>query len=191
MHTGVKDFVCINGVYRIPVLLDRCNGVLSAFLEADTGASSNLTEHIIFLEKGNRTSTSPSYAQLVSENIRDRRSVTGIVHLTAPTFLELNQGLVNALNGTRPYKFASFDFNRTMMKCLERGTLHYSVSGLLYIQTIMALMLLYVQVKKRRVIMSKGECLHAHAFACIDIYTYLHVKDFVLSNFILNTASYS
>ncbi|KAK3835982.1 MAG: hypothetical protein JOS17DRAFT_772373 [Linnemannia elongata] len=140
------DFVCINGVNRIPALLERCNGVLSAFLRADTGASSNLTEHIIYLEKGNRNGTGPAYVQSVPDNIRNRRSVTGIVYLTATTFLELNQALVTSLNGTRPFKIATFDFNRAMMRCMEKGTLHYSVSSLMYIQTIMAFMLIYIQL---------------------------------------------
>ncbi|KAF9290863.1 hypothetical protein BGZ88_007149 [Linnemannia elongata] len=143
---SVKDFVCINGVYRIPALLERCNGVLNAFLQANTGASSNLTEHIIYLEKGNRNGTGPAYAQSVPDNILNRRSVTGIVYLTATTFLELNQALVTSLNGTRPFKIASFDFNRPMMRCMDKGTLHYSVSSLMYIQTIMAFMLIYIQL---------------------------------------------
>lgn len=154
MHIGVKDFVCINGVHRIPALLERCNGVLSAFLQADTGASSNLTEHIIYLEKGNRNGTGPAYAQSVPDNIRNRRSVTGIVYLTATTFLDLNQALVTNLNGTRPFKIASFDFNRPMMRAMEKGDLHYAVSSLMYIQTIMAFMLIYIQVKKRHALMS-------------------------------------
>ncbi|KAF9902166.1 hypothetical protein EC991_005212 [Linnemannia zychae] len=141
----VKDFVCINGATRIPALLDRCNGVLSAFLTAETGASSNLTEHIIYLEKA-RNSTGSAYAQSVSDNIRNRRSVTGIVYLTVPTFMELNTALVANLNNTRPYKIASFDFDRNMMKCMEKGHLHYSVSGLMYVQTLMALLLLYIQL---------------------------------------------
>ncbi|KAF9930769.1 hypothetical protein FBU30_011305 [Linnemannia zychae] len=142
---GVKDFVCINGIYRIPALLDRCNGVLNAFVTADTGASSNLTEHMIYLEKS-RNITGSAYAQLVSDNIRERRSVTGIVYLTAPTFTDLNAALVANLNNTRPFKIASFDFNRAMMKDMDRGTLHYSTSSLMYIQTIMAVLLLYVQL---------------------------------------------
>ncbi|KAF9146887.1 hypothetical protein BGX30_005097 [Mortierella sp. GBA39] len=140
------DFVCINGVSRIPALLERCNGVLSAFLQADTGASSNLTEHTIYLEKGNRNGTGPAYAQSVPDNIRNRRSVTGIVYLTATTFMELNEALVTSLNGTRPFKIATFDFNRYMMKSMDKGSLHYSVSSLMYIQTTMAFMLIYIQL---------------------------------------------
>ncbi|KAF9147477.1 hypothetical protein BG015_010889 [Linnemannia schmuckeri] len=143
---SVKDFVCINGAHRIPALLERCNGVLSAFLQADTGASSNLTEHVIYLEKGNRNGTGPAYAQSVSDNIRDRRSVTGIVYLTATTFMELNLVLATNLNGTRPFKIASFDFNRPMLKSMDKGNLHYSISSLMYIQTIMAFLLIYIQL---------------------------------------------
>ncbi|KAG0374963.1 hypothetical protein BGX24_009710, partial [Mortierella sp. AD032] len=144
-HTGVKDFVCINGPSRIPTLLERCNGVLSAFLAADTGASSNLTEHIIYLEKS-RNSTGTAYAKSLANNVLDRRSVTGIVYLTVPTFMELNLALLTSLNNTRPFKVASFDFTRDMMKCMDKGNLHYSVSGLMYLQTFMAVLLLYIQL---------------------------------------------
>ncbi|KAF9104461.1 hypothetical protein BGX29_001831 [Mortierella sp. GBA35] len=141
------DFVCINGASRIPALLDRCNGVLSAFLSGRTGVrvSSNLTDHVIYLDKP-RNSTGPAYAQLIANNILSRHDVTGIVYLTVPTFMELNLSLLASLNNTRNFKVASFDFNRDMMNLMEKGNLHYSISSLMYVQTLMAALLLYIQL---------------------------------------------
>jgi hypothetical protein len=127
-------------------LLDRCNGVLSAFLAAETNASSNLTDHIIYLDKI-RDSSSPPHAESVSKDILDRPSVRGIVYLTTPAYVEINTDLLAKLNNTRAFRIASFDFDRNTMACMQKGHMHYSVSSLMYVQTFMALMLLYIQVR--------------------------------------------
>ncbi|KAI7818245.1 periplasmic binding protein-like I [Gamsiella multidivaricata] len=145
LKDGVKDFVCIDGPSRIPTLLDRCNGVLQAFLDADAKVSANLTDHVIYVEKS-RNSTTSTNAQSVAEVVLKQNAVTGIVFLTAPMYSGLSPSLMLALNNTRSYKVAAFDFNKDMAQAFERGVLHYSISSLLYLQTLIPILLLYVQL---------------------------------------------
>ncbi|KAG0343327.1 hypothetical protein BG004_005396 [Podila humilis] len=142
---GVKDFVCIMGTIKFPSLVDRCSGVLKAFQEANRRVSENITEHIIHLEKP-RNNTQSTSARVIATTIREMESVSGIVYLSASTFAEINAPLVAHLNNTRDFKFASFDFNRAMATALEAKTLHYSVSNLMYFQTLISILLLYVQL---------------------------------------------
>ncbi|KAF9980330.1 hypothetical protein BGZ65_005227, partial [Modicella reniformis] len=148
---GVKDFVCINGVIRIPTLLDRCSGVLKAFTEANLTVSSNLTDHVIYVDKSRDTSL-PTNVQDVAVTIRNRTSVTGIVYLSAPVFSELNTQLSSFLNNTRSFRFASFDFNKSMMRSFRKGLLHYSISSLIYMQTLIPILLLYLQLHLQEVV---------------------------------------
>ncbi|KAG0352818.1 hypothetical protein BG005_007801, partial [Podila minutissima] len=145
IKVDVKDFVCIMGTTKFPALVDRCSGVLKAFQEAGRGVSSNISEHIIHLEK-QRNGTQSTTPGSIATTIREMKGVTGIVYLTASTFEELGKPLNSLLNGTRDFKFASFDFNRAMMRPLELGTLHYSISSLMYLQTLLPILLLYIQL---------------------------------------------
>ncbi|KAG0077522.1 hypothetical protein BGZ92_001880 [Podila epicladia] len=133
------------GTTKFPALVNRCSGVLKAFQEADRGVPSNISEHIIHLEKL-RNGTQSTTAGSIATTIREMKGVTGVVYLTAPTFEELGKPLSSLLNGTRDFKFASFDFNRAMMQPLELGTLHYSISSLMYLQTLLPMLLLYIQL---------------------------------------------
>lgn len=144
----VKDFVCIMGTTKFPALVDRCSGVLKAFQEADRQVSSNVTEHIIHQEKP-RNGTQPTSPYALATTIREMKGVSGVVYLTAPTFTEIGEPLSSLLNNTRDFKFATFDFNSAMMGPLELGTLHYSISSLMYLQTLLPILLLYVQVSER------------------------------------------
>ncbi|KAF9918487.1 hypothetical protein BX616_008460 [Lobosporangium transversale] len=135
---GVKDFVCINGIYHLTALLDRCRGVLNAFLSAGRSISFNVADYMIYSDGINSTT--------VANTIRERSSVNGIVYLTAPVFSGLSSGVTYILNNTRSFKIAAFDFNKDMMNQLESGVLHYSVSSLLYLQTFIAYLLLNIQL---------------------------------------------
>jgi hypothetical protein len=75
------------------------------------------------------------------------KSVTGVVYLTAPVFIETSKALAVALNGTREFVYASFDFSPDMVPAFDVGILHYSVSSLLYLQTLIPILLLYIQVR--------------------------------------------
>ncbi|KAF9189347.1 hypothetical protein BGZ51_009661 [Haplosporangium sp. Z 767] len=146
IRDGVRDFVCINGINRVATLLDRCDGVLSAFVSAGTGVSSILTEHIIYQERFRNTTASDS-ANAIGKNILERDSVTGVVYLTGSTFLELGQRLEPLFNSSgRAFRTASFDFNRDLKVAMDSGTLNYSVSSLQHMQAMMAVILLYVQL---------------------------------------------
>ncbi|KAF9418280.1 hypothetical protein BGZ94_009733 [Podila epigama] len=145
INDGVRDFMCIMGSVHIPSLVDRCNGVLAAFQQADRRVSGNVTEHILHLEKS-RNNTQSTTARALALTIRERASVNGIVYLTAPCFEEIAGPMSVYLNDTRPFKFASFDFNRAMMQHLEEGLLDYSISSLMYFQTLIPILLLYVQL---------------------------------------------
>ncbi|KAG0337157.1 hypothetical protein BG000_005757 [Podila horticola] len=141
----VKDFVCIMGIIKFPALVDRCSGVLKAFQEADRQVSSNVTEHIIHQEKP-RNGTQPTSPYALATTIREMKGVNGVVYLTAPTFTEIGEPLSSLLNNSRDFKFATFDFNSAMMGPLELGTLHYSISSLMYLQTLLPILLLYIQL---------------------------------------------
>lgn len=143
---GVKDFVCIQGSVKIPTLLDRCNGVLKAFIDANMSVSPTLSDHVVRIEKP-LNSTIPTNIQSVADTIRSRSSVTGIVYLSAPVFNELGGQLSNLLNNTRSFRIATFDFNKSMMRAFDQGQLHYSISSLIYMQTLIAILLLYIQVR--------------------------------------------
>src|SRR5690554_3949700 len=128
-------------------LFDRCNGVLSAFLSADIDVSINVTSHIIY-QGTLRNNTASDPAVIVGKEILERRSVTGVVYLTGPTFLELGQRLEPVFNSSgRDFRTASFDFNRDLKVAMDNGTLNYSISGLQYMQAMMAVVLLYIQVR--------------------------------------------
>lgn len=143
---GVRDFVCINSHSRIPSLLDRCRGVAQAFSDAGVRISSNITERVIYLDKS-RNNTQPTTTQSVANTIRDMGDVTGVVYLTAPVFTELGLSLPMMLSNARVFKFAAFDFSANMMKPLDTGILHYAISNLNYLQTLLPILLLYVQVR--------------------------------------------
>ncbi|KAG0285552.1 hypothetical protein BGZ98_005462, partial [Dissophora globulifera] len=145
LQDGVKDFVCINGPDKIPTLLDRCKGVLDVFVDAGTGISSNMSSHVLYVEKS-RNSSVPMNAQSLSDTIRSRTTVTGIIYLTAPIFTEMGTQLTTMLNNTRPFKIVAFDFNKDMTRSFDQGLLHYSISSLMYIQTFLSILLLYVQL---------------------------------------------
>lgn len=93
----------------------------------------------------NTSLTTPS--QILKETILDMKSVTGIVYLTSPAFTDTSKALAIALNGTREFVYASFDFSSAMVTAFDAGTLHYSVSSMLYLQTLIPIILLYVQVR--------------------------------------------
>jgi hypothetical protein len=145
---GVRDFVCVHGIAKIPTLLDRCNGVLKALLDANASVSSDLLDHVLHIEKPANSTTSTNVLS-VAEAIRNRTSVTGIVYLSAPVFTEVGGQIFNYLNNTRSFKIANFDFHKSMMKYFDLNQLHYSTSGLIYLQTLISVLLLYIQVRCR------------------------------------------
>ncbi|KAG0269181.1 hypothetical protein DFQ27_004577 [Actinomortierella ambigua] len=106
-------------------------------------------DHIISLEK--RTANSTNVAS-VTERVLQRRDVSGIVYMTHSVFAELGDALPTTLNNTR-YRFAAYDYSRPMLSALNNGKLHYAISGLPYVQSVLAILLLYVQL-------NVGEKLH-------------------------------
>ncbi|KAF9286830.1 hypothetical protein BGZ68_002528 [Mortierella alpina] len=142
---GVKDFVCISGNVRIPALLQRCEGVLRAFRDAGTNIPADVGNRVIYVNKP-RNSTQPSATRQIADTIISRTDVTGIVYLTAPTFLDINPPLAALLTDVRQFKYAAFDFNPKMMRAFSTGALDYSTAGLIYLQTLLPILLLYVQL---------------------------------------------
>lgn len=130
---------------RIPSILDRCKGVARAFQDAGMQIPSNITKRIIYLDNS-RNNTQTATAQSVANAIRGMNDVTGVVYLTAPVFAEVGTSLPAMLNNSRSFKYAAFDLNDNMMKPLETGMLHYAISNLNYLQTLIPILLLYVQV---------------------------------------------
>ena len=100
-----------------------------------------------------RNTTLGNSIQTIRDTILDMKSVTGVVYLTSPVFTETSFNLARALNGTREFVYASFDFSSAMMPAFTTGTLHYSVSSMFYLQTLIPILLLYIQVRYQ---------LHAH-----------------------------
>ncbi|KAG0051950.1 hypothetical protein BGZ83_003169 [Gryganskiella cystojenkinii] len=145
IHDGVKDFICINGIVRIPTLLDRCRGVLQAFLDAGISIPSNITQRVIYTDRP-RNTTQPAFSQSVVDIIKDMKSVTGVVYLTSPAFMENHAQISLALNDSRQFKYAAFDFCQPMMRAIESGSLNYAISSLPYLQTLIPILLLYVQL---------------------------------------------
>ncbi|KAG0200231.1 hypothetical protein BGX28_006658 [Mortierella sp. GBA30] len=145
-EASVKDFVCINGGYRIDSLVDRCNGVLDAFTSVGSPVSTTVKDHMLYLEKmrnGTQIYNSVELAKIILE----RPSVTAIVYLTAAIYAEGSSVLETALNNSRSFKIASFDFNKLQAShMLNDGKLNYSVASLMYLQTLIPIMLLYIQL---------------------------------------------
>ncbi|KAG0075288.1 hypothetical protein BGZ90_010063, partial [Linnemannia elongata] len=140
-----EDFVCIGPSLKIPTMADRCGGVLQAFLDAGISLSSDVSTRMLHVDKPRNTTLGNSI-QTLRDTIVDMKSVTGVVYLTSPVFLETSFNLARALNGTREFVYASFDFSPAMMTAFTTGTLHYSISSMLYLQTLIPILLLYVQL---------------------------------------------
>ncbi|KAF9435263.1 hypothetical protein BGZ76_006600 [Entomortierella beljakovae] len=145
IHDGVNDFVCINGFYRIPALLDRCQGVLDSFVEAGEDVSRNISDHLIFTQSTRNNGTMTAISSIV-EAITNKKDVTGIVYLTSPIYTDLGPSVYKQLNNSRSFKFAAFDFNKDMMNNFSQNSLHYSISSLMYLQTLIPIILLFVQL---------------------------------------------
>ncbi|KAF9979400.1 hypothetical protein BGZ75_009751 [Mortierella antarctica] len=142
---GVKDFVCVSGSVRIPALLQRCEGVMRAFRDAGSHIPGDIRNRVIYVNRS-RNSTQPSATRQIADTIISRTDVTGIVYLTAPTFLDINPPLAALLMNVRKFKYAAFDFNPKMMRAFSTGSLDYSTAGLIYLQTLIPILLLYVQL---------------------------------------------
>ncbi|KAG0236597.1 hypothetical protein BGX31_003887 [Mortierella sp. GBA43] len=142
---GVRDFVCINGNIRIPSLLDRCRGVAQAFKDAAIRISPNITERVIYLDTP-RNNTQTATTQSVVDAIRRMKDVTGVVYLTSPVFTEVGTSLPAMLNNTKSFRFAAFDLSGNMVIPLDTGILHYAISNLNYLQTLIPILLLHVQL---------------------------------------------
>ncbi|KAF9903561.1 hypothetical protein EC991_003727 [Linnemannia zychae] len=145
IRQGVRDFVCIGSGFKIPTLTDRCQGVLKAFQDSGIRLSSDIQQRLLHLDK-TRNSTLAQSILALKDTILDMRSVTGVVYLTSPVFTETGAPLAYALNNTREFVYASFDFSSNMVQHFETGVLHYSVSSMLYLQTFIPILLLYVQL---------------------------------------------
>ncbi|KAF9358045.1 hypothetical protein BGX26_002566 [Mortierella sp. AD094] len=145
VQVGVEDFVCISSSFRIPAFVDRCRGVAKAFQDARINISANITERVIYAD-GARNDTQLTLAQTVASTIFNATNATGVVYLSAPLFSEIGLQLPTVLSNSRNFKYAAFDFNANMMKSIGTNTLHYSVSGLLYLQTLISTVLLYIQL---------------------------------------------
>ncbi|CAO3567266.1 unnamed protein product [Mortierella alpina] len=145
---GVKDFVCINSSDKLSSLVDRCKGVLSAFTGAGTDASPKVEDHMHIVErvKPSANSTETLNLPAIAKAIVDKDSVTGIVYLSSVLFQNVALSLEVALNKSRSFKIATFDFNKAQKTSMDRDKLHYSVSNLIYLQTLLPILLLYVQL---------------------------------------------
>lgn len=139
---GVRDFVCIHGPVKISTFTERCSGVLKAYMDNGSSVSSNVKDHIIYVEKQLNTSI-----QNAVTIIKSRSSVNGIVYLSAPVFNEQSTQISSLLNNSRSFKIATFDFNSNMDVAMTNGQLHYSTSSLIYLQTLIPILLLYLQVR--------------------------------------------
>ncbi|KAF9433714.1 hypothetical protein BGZ76_009088 [Entomortierella beljakovae] len=143
---GVKDFACINGAVRIPAFLDRCRGVAKAFQDARFDLSANVTRRMIYIDRSMPNTTG---AQMIANAILKTKNVTGIVYLSAPLFQEIGTQVPAILSNSsdlRSFKYAAFDYNTNMIKVLGTPSLQYSVSSLLYVQTLFSLLLLYIEL---------------------------------------------
>ncbi|KAG0362791.1 hypothetical protein BG005_004168 [Podila minutissima] len=148
INDGVNDFVCVNGTLNVPTLLDRCKGVLQAFTDRRENVSTNITDHLLSVEKPskNNNTTAPTAEQTVAEAIRNKKDVTGIVYLSGTAFLEHNQRIYQFLNNSRSFKIATFDYSGEQMQHFTRQELHFSIASLTYLQIMLPIMLLYVQL---------------------------------------------
>ncbi|KAF9205974.1 hypothetical protein BGZ49_003220 [Haplosporangium sp. Z 27] len=145
IQDGVRDFVCISPSLKIPTFLDRCRGVAKAFQDARFIISANITERVIYADNA-RKDTQLTVAQSVANTIMNMTNATGIIYLSAPIFSDIGLQLPTLLNNSRNFKYAAFDYNTDMIKHIGTSTLDYSVSSLLYLQTLIATVLLYVQL---------------------------------------------
>ncbi|KAF9546276.1 hypothetical protein EC957_009889 [Mortierella hygrophila] len=145
IRKGARDFVCIGPSFKIPTMADRCGGVLQAFLDAGISLSSDVSTRMLHVDK-TRNSTLGNSIQTLRDTILDMKAVTGVVYLTSPIFTETSFNLAAALNGTREFVYTSFDFSPAMMTAFTTGALHYSISTMLYSQTLIPIILLYVQL---------------------------------------------
>ena len=118
---------------------------MQAFQDTGISLPSNITQRVIYTDKS-RNTTIPTIAYNVAEIIRDMKSVTGIVYLTASAFNENHAQVSMTLNDSRSFKYAAFDFGPMMMKAIENQNLNYAISSLPYLQTLIPILLLYVQV---------------------------------------------
>ncbi|KAG0335920.1 hypothetical protein BG004_008262 [Podila humilis] len=148
VRDGTRDFVCLSGGNAIPSLMERCKGVLAAFVDAGRGVSSDYTEHVLKLERwrNSNNSTAPTNVATVAETILDRHDVGALVYLAGSTYSDFGALIDKELNNTRSFKAATFDFNEDQVRVLEKQQLNYSVASLTYLQTMLPVLLLYVQL---------------------------------------------
>ncbi|KAF9976290.1 hypothetical protein BGZ73_008836 [Actinomortierella ambigua] len=144
LKDNVRDFVCIKANKGAPSQDDRCRGVIEAYRDAGISMSPNVTERIIQLEK--RTANATDNSASVTKQVLARESVNGIVYMSHSVFEELGPTLPTLFNNTRSIRFAAFDYRRSMLSPLNSGTLHYAISSLPYVQSVLAILMLYVQV---------------------------------------------
>ncbi|KAF9022909.1 hypothetical protein BGZ52_000381 [Haplosporangium bisporale] len=123
-------------------------GVLAAFTAQGRGVSSNLTDHLLYVEKLNKNnnSTASTNVQTVADAILDKKDVNGIVYLSGETFLESGPLIEKVINGTRSFKTATFDYSGDQMSFIKKQELNYSIASLMYLQTVLPMLLLYVQL---------------------------------------------
>lgn len=95
----------------------------------------------------NSNSTQSLSISLIAKAIVDKDSVTGIVYLSSSLFQSVATDMNVALNKSRSFKIATFDFTELQSTSMRRQELHYSVSSLVYLQTLLPIMLLYIQVQ--------------------------------------------
>ncbi|KAF9917588.1 hypothetical protein FBU30_000676, partial [Linnemannia zychae] len=129
---------------EIPTLGDRCRGVQKAFQDASLVADINIEQRMLQLDRRNLSNINPILK--LRDEILKMENVTGVVYLTSPVYIETSAALVDVLRGTREFRYAAFDFNPVMMPAFEAGTLHYSVSSMLYLQTLIPILLLHIQL---------------------------------------------
>ncbi|KAF9215829.1 hypothetical protein BGZ59_000193 [Podila verticillata] len=124
------------------------DGVLAAFTAQGRGVSSNLTDHLLYVEKLNKNnnSTASTNVQTVADAILDKKDVNGIVYLSGETFLESGPLIEKVINGTRSFKTATFDYSGDQMSFIKKQELNYSIASLMYLQTVLPMLLLYVQL---------------------------------------------
>lgn len=138
----------MSGNSRVLTLLDRCRGVLAAFTAEGRSVSPNLTDHLHYVEKPskNNNNTASTNVQTVAEAIFNKKDVNGIVYLSGATFLESAPQIEKFLNKTRSFKTATFDYSGDQMSFIKRQELNYSIASLIYLQTLLPMLLLYVQL---------------------------------------------
>ncbi|KAF9379210.1 hypothetical protein CPB97_009109, partial [Podila verticillata] len=113
------------------------DGVLAAFTAKGRSVSSNLTDHLHYVEKPskNNNSTASTNVQAVADAILDKKDVTAIVYLSGATFLDSGPLIEKVLNGTRSFKTATFDYSGDQLSFIKKQELSYSIASLMYLQT--------------------------------------------------------